>query len=129
MLQVIDDGLVPVDDVLTAVGLDGLTVLLRADWLRLVSFERGIGHVLWAETGDRAIERLMHDPEPKALVKMTPTGANALRAMDDPPPAIAAFYERTPEPTSDCEVEAVTRLALIPAGLVSAPGTDRSETP
>jgi hypothetical protein len=102
-------------------GDDGLGVLLRAGWLRLVSFERGIGPVLWPETPDEAIDRLADGAaRAGALVKMTPTGANAMRAMDEPPAGLAAFYGRTAGPTIEAEVDAVTRLALVPAGLVPA---------
>ena len=54
----------------------------------------------------------------EVLVKMTPTGANALRAMDAPPPALATVYAAGARSFED-EVAAVTALALVPAGLVS----------
>jgi hypothetical protein len=127
LLRGIDDDLVPLDRVVGSIGLEGLAVLLRADWLRLVSFERGIGHVLWTEQPDAAIERLRIDVPSRAdaLVKMTPTGANALRAMDEPPPALAARYGATSARTLEAEVAAVVDLALIPSGLVSAPDPAR----
>jgi hypothetical protein len=129
LLAEIDDDLVPIDRVVGVLGLDGLGVLLRADWLRLVSFERGIGHVLWAEVPDEAIARIAHGTDTDVLVKMTPTGANALRALDEPGPgpasALDRFYGATAEPTLEAEVEALTRLALIPAGLVPPPDPAR----
>ena len=106
--------------VVAALGLHGLGVLLDADWLRLVSFERGIGPVLWSVSPQEAIRRLAGDEAARseAVLKMTPTGANAMRAMDEPPAALADFYAQTRVPAIEAEVEAVTRLALIPAGLV-----------
>jgi hypothetical protein len=134
LLRTIDDDLVPVDRVVDSLGpgpggLDALAVLLRADWLRLVSFERGIGPVLWLETPDVAIDRLAREPDARthALVKMTPTGANAMRAMDEPPAALAAAYAAG-LPTIEAEVTAVTALALVPAGLVGLPDPARPGT-
>jgi hypothetical protein len=120
LLRAIDDDLVPHADALAAVGVDGVAALLRADWLRPVSIERGIGPVLWSETPEDAILRLEWDREAaaSALVKMTPTGANALRAMDDPPPALWAYYRAVPDPTLEAEVDAVT-VTLITSGLLS----------
>ena len=127
LLATIDDDLAPIPGVLAAIGLDGLAVLLRADWLRLVSFERGIGHVLWLEAPDAAIARIASAADAEVLVKMTPTGANALRAMDAPPPALAHAYAAGPRSFEE-EVAAVTAFALVPAGLVSPPDPARPGT-
>ena len=120
----IDDEIVPVAAVRDAVharigaaeerDLRGTTVavlhvLLRADWLRMTSFERGLGHVLWTEDPEAAVARIerewpqmtgVNDGLDGALdrgagtaapiraasgdagsVKMTPTGANAVLAI------------------------------------------------
>ena len=127
LLRSVDDDLVPLPGVLAAIGLDGLAALLRADWLRLVSFERGIGHVLWLEAPDAALARIASGTDAEVLVKMTPTGANALRAMDAPPQALATVYAAGARSIEE-EVAAVTALALVPAGLVSPPDPARPGT-
>ena len=81
LLQEIDDELVPVGRVLGAIGLDALAILLRADWLRMVSVERGLGPVLWRDAPEAAIARLGAGSDEGALVKLTPAGANALHAL------------------------------------------------
>lgn len=107
-----------------------LHALFEADWLRMTSFHRGLGHVLWGEAPDEAVARIEREwdgPE-AAFVKMTPTGANALRAMGGPPDALLRFYaSRDAEPPATLgaevarEVQAVVSMALVPAGLVAAP--------
>jgi len=108
---------------------DALRPVFRADWLRMTSFERGLGHVLWTESTDDAIARLEREwdrPE-VGSVKMTPTGANAMRAMDDPPEALRRFYVEAWWASGaglaavvEQEVQAVTALVLVPAGLSRA---------
>lgn len=105
---------------------DVLRPVFRADWLRMTSFQPGLGHVLWTEGAVETIARLERDWDRPGVgsVKMTPTGANAMRAMDDPPAVLRRFYAELKPPSGaglaadvEQEVEAVTALVLRPAGL------------
>jgi hypothetical protein len=133
LLQLIDDDLVAFAAVRAgALTPDVLRPLILADWLRMTSFQPGLGNVLWSEPPEDAMARLERewDRTDVGHVKMTPTGANAMRAMDDPPPALRAFYAGRDGGASDPlqglaaeveqEVEAVMSLALVPAGLSTA---------
>lgn len=126
---------------------DVLRPVFIADWLRMTTFQPGLGPVLWSESPQETMARLEREWDRPGVgrVKMTPAGANALRAMDEPPPALLAFYagrepipadaeipedpaipvEAAPEPSALAaavaeEVEAVESLALVPAGLSTA---------
>lgn len=142
LLRMIDDDLVELGAVRALVAarvgtgaersetLTVLRALFEADWLRMTTFHRGLGYVLWSEAPAEAlvrIDRAWDGPE-SAFVKMTPTGANALRAMDGPPDALLRFYaSRANEPPTPLgaevahEVQAVVSVALVPAGLVAPP--------
>ena len=107
LLVAIDDELVPLDSVLdlvaARVGADEcraaaiavLRVLFEADWLRMTSFERGLGHVLWTESPGETVERIQREWGSGDIghVKMTPTGANAARAMAGASEAVRSFYD------------------------------------
>ena len=132
LLRTIDDDLVEFAAVRDrAAAADVLRPAFVADWLRMTTFQPGLGPVLWAESPQATVARLERDWDRPDVghVKMTPTGANAMRAMDDPPPALRAFYDgyAARGPTSphglaadvEQEVEAVMSLALVPAGLTT----------
>lgn len=131
LLLLIDDDLVDLA-VLRArpATLDVLRPAFLADWLRMTTFQPGLGPVLWSEGPAETVDRLGREWERPDVgsVKMTPTGANAMRAMDDPPETLRRFYAdqegRADGGPAEAEavaqeVEAVMSLVLVPAGLVS----------